>query len=70
LKDLETGRKRMVWLGGSKRNDSFQQKAKDREDLLKELFQSLCWDALWIHQETNFVKEISQFFLARRRLIR
>jgi len=70
LKDLETGRKRMVWLGGGKRNDSFQQKAKDREDLLKELFRSLCWDALWIHQETNFVKEISQSFLARRRLFR
>ena len=70
VKDLETGRKRMVWLGGSKQNDSFQQRAKDREDLLKELFRSLCWDALWIHQETPFVQEISQFFLARRRLIR
>jgi len=60
----------MVWLGGSKGNESFQQKAKERELFLKELFRSLCWDALWTHQETNFVMEISQFFLARRRLFR
>jgi len=70
LKDLETGRERMVWLGGVKRNDSFQQKAKAQEHLLKELFRSLGWDALWIHQEADFVKELSQFFLARRRLTR
>lgn len=70
LKDLETGKKRMVWLGGSKQNDSFQQKAKDREGLLKGLFRTLSWDSLWIHQETHLAKEISQFFLARRRPMR
>jgi uncharacterized protein (DUF58 family) len=70
LKDLETGRERMVWLGGTKRNESFQQRSKAREHFLKELFRSLCWEALWIDQETHFIKEISQFFLARRRLIR
>jgi uncharacterized protein (DUF58 family) len=70
LKDLETGRERMVWLGGAQQNDSFQQRAKAREHFLKELFRSLCWEALWMDQETHFVKEISRFFLARRRLIR
>ncbi len=70
FRDLETGKERMVWLGGTKRNDSFQQRAKAREHALKELFQSLCLDALWIHQETDFVKAISQLFLARRKPIR
>jgi uncharacterized protein (DUF58 family) len=67
LKDLETGRKRTVWFGGTKEKTSFQEKVEARENALKELFQSLCLDALWIHQETNYVKEISRLFLARRR---
>ena len=67
LKDLETGMMRAVWLGGTKRKASFQERVEAREQALKELFQTLCMDALWIHQETNFVKEISQLFMARRR---
>jgi uncharacterized protein (DUF58 family) len=67
LKDLETGTMRPVWLGGTKRKASFQKKVEAREQALKELFQTLRMDALWIHQETNYVKEISQLFMARRR---
>jgi uncharacterized protein (DUF58 family) len=70
LKDLETGRRRTVWLGGTKRKASFQEKVEARENILKELFKSLCMDALWIHQETNYVKEISYLFLTRRRSTR
>lgn len=67
LKDLETGMRRTVWLGGTKRKASFQERIEAKEHRLKELFQSLRMDALWIHQEANYVKEISQLFLARRR---
>jgi uncharacterized protein (DUF58 family) len=67
LKDLETGIRRTVWLGGTKRKASFQERVEAREHHLKELFLSLHIDALWVHQETNYVKEISQLFLARRR---
>jgi uncharacterized protein (DUF58 family) len=70
LKDLETGTKRTVWLGGTKEKASFRESVEVRENGLKELFQSLCMDALWIDQETNYVKEISRLFLARRRLTR
>ena len=70
LKDLETGMRRTVWLGGTKRKASFQERVEAREQALKELFQNLCMDALWVHQETNYVKEISQLFMARRRPIR
>jgi uncharacterized protein (DUF58 family) len=70
LKDLETGTKRTVCLGGTKGKTSFQESVEAREKGLKELFQSLCMDALWIDQETNYVKELSRLFLARRRPIR
>ena len=70
LKDLETGRMRAVWLGGKKRKDSFRERAEAQEQALKELFHNLCMDALWIHQETNYVQEISQLFMARRRQTR
>jgi hypothetical protein len=70
LKDLETGMMRAVWLGGTKRKASFQERVEAREQALKELFQNLCMDALWIHQETNYVQEISQLFMARRRQTR
>jgi uncharacterized protein (DUF58 family) len=67
LKDLETGMRRAVWLGGTKRKAFFQERMEARERALKELFRTLRVDALWIHQETNYVKEISQLFMARRR---
>jgi uncharacterized protein (DUF58 family) len=70
LKDLETGRRRAVWLGGARKKDSFQGGVEVREDRLRELFQDLRVDALWIHQETNYIKEIGQLFLARRRGLR
>jgi uncharacterized protein (DUF58 family) len=70
VKDLETGMRRAVWLGGTKRKASFQERVEAREQALKELFQNLCMDALWIHQETNYVQEISQLFMARRRQTR
>ena len=69
LKDLETGDRRTVWFGGRK-TASFQERAEARERALKELFQRLCMDGIWVHQETNYVKEISQLFLSRRRLTR
>jgi uncharacterized protein (DUF58 family) len=67
LKDLETGTKRTVWLGGTKEKASFRESIEARENGLKGLFQSLCMDALWIDQETSYVKELSRLFLARRR---
>ena len=67
LKDLETGTKRTVWLGGMKEKTSFREGVEAREKNLKELFQRLCMDALWIDQETNYIKEITRLFLARRR---
>ena len=66
FKDLETGVKKTVWFGATKRG-SFKEKAESQERRLKELFQRLCMDGLWIHQEANHVQEISQFFLDRRR---
>jgi uncharacterized protein (DUF58 family) len=67
LKDLETGMRRAVWFGGARRKGSFQEKVEAREQGLKELFRNLRMDALWIHQETNYIQEISHLFLARRR---
>jgi len=67
LKDLETGRSRAIWLGGAGKKAAFQKRVEAREQGLKALFQSLCIDALWINQETDYVGEIGRFFLARRR---
>ncbi len=66
FRDLETGVRRRVWLNATKR-DSFREKAEAQEYRLRELFQRLCVDGLWIHQATDYVKEITQHFLARRR---
>jgi uncharacterized protein (DUF58 family) len=67
LKDLETGKSRVIWLGGAGRKAAFQKRAESREQGLRALFQSLSIDALWINQETDYVGEIGRFFLARRR---
>ena len=67
LRDLETGRSRTIWLGGTKKKAAFQRWAETREQRLKALFQSLSMDALWIHQETDYVREIGRLFLLRRR---
>jgi uncharacterized protein (DUF58 family) len=67
LKDLETGRSRAIWLGGSERKAAFHKRVEAREQCLKALFQSLCIEALWINQETDYVKEIGRLFLARRK---
>lgn len=67
LKDLETGTRRTIWLGGSRKKAAFQKRAEAREERLRTLFRSLCMDALWIHQEADYVKEISKLFLVRRR---
>ena len=67
LKDLETGRSRTIWLGGTRKRAAFQERAEAREERLKALFQSLSMDALWIHQETDYVREIGRLFLVRRR---
>ena len=66
LKDLETGRSRTIWLGGT-RKAAFQKRAEAREERLKALFQSLCMDALWIHQKSDYVREIGGLFMGRRR---
>jgi uncharacterized protein (DUF58 family) len=68
LKDLETGRSRTVWLGGSRTKAAFQKRVEAREQGLKALFKSLSIDALWINQETDYVREIGRLFLARRRV--
>ena len=67
LKDLETGRSRAMWLGGMRSRAALQKRVEVREQGLKALFQSLRIDALWINQETNYVREIGRLFLARRR---
>ncbi len=67
LRDLETGRSRTIWLGGARKKAAFQRRAEDREQRLKALFQGLSVDALWIHQETDYVREIGRLFLLRRR---
>ena len=67
LRDLETGRSRTIWLGGTRKKAAFQERAEDREERLKALFQSLSMDALWIHQETDYVREIGRLFMLRRR---
>ncbi|NIQ40384.1 MAG: DUF58 domain-containing protein [Proteobacteria bacterium] len=67
MRDLETGRNRTIWLGGTRKRADFQKRVEAREQRLKALFRSLCMDGLWIHQETDYVREISRFFLARRR---
>jgi uncharacterized protein (DUF58 family) len=67
LKDLETGRRKTIWLGGARKRTAFQKRAEIRERSLRGLFRSLCMDALWIHQETDYVKEIGRLFFVRRR---
>ena len=67
LRDLETGRSRVIWLGGAGRKAAFQKRAEAREQGMKALFQSLCIDALWINQETDYVSEIGRLFMGRRR---
>ena len=66
LKDLETGNRRTIWLGGRKRKAVFQKKAKEREDCLKKLFRHHRMNGLWIDQESDFVREVSRLFLRRR----
>jgi uncharacterized protein (DUF58 family) len=68
LKDLETGKRRTIWLGGVGKKAAFQKRAEAREQRLKAMFQSLSIDALWINQETDYVREIGRLFLARRRV--
>ncbi len=68
MKDLETGRSRTIWLGGSRTKAAFQKRVEAREQGLKALFKSLSIDALWINQETDYVREIGRLFLARRRI--
>jgi uncharacterized protein (DUF58 family) len=67
FRDLETGRMRTIWLGGARKRAVLQKRSEMRDQRLKDLFQRLCMDALWIHQEANYVKEISKLFLIRRR---
>lgn len=67
LKDLESGRRRTIWLGGTRKKAAFQKRAEARDQHLRTLFQSLCMDALWVHQETDYVKELGRLFLIRRR---
>jgi uncharacterized protein (DUF58 family) len=66
FKDLETGARRTVWLNATQR-DVFKEKTEAQENHLRELFQCLSVEGIWIHQATHYVKEISQLFLIRRR---
>jgi uncharacterized protein (DUF58 family) len=67
LKDLETGRRKTIWLGGGKQKAAFQKRAEARENRLRRLLQSLCMESVWIHQETDYVRELSMLFLQRKR---
>jgi uncharacterized protein (DUF58 family) len=67
LRDLETGRSRTIWLGGIRWRASLRKRIEAREQGLKVLFRDLSIDALWINQETDYVREIGRLFLARRR---
>jgi uncharacterized protein (DUF58 family) len=68
LKDLETGKEKTVWLGGPKKKLTFEKRAEAREKCLRTLFHTMCMDSLWIHQESDYVKELSRLFLTRRRI--
>lgn len=67
LKDLETGKGKTIWLGRAKKRAAFEKQAEAREERLKALFRSLSMDALWIHQGTDYIREIARLFMARRR---
>jgi uncharacterized protein (DUF58 family) len=67
LKDLETGRKKTIWLGGSRKRLAFKKQSEERECKLRRLFQRLGMKALWVHQETDLAQEMSRFFMIRRR---
>jgi len=67
VKDLESGRKKTVWLGGTGIKRSVHRKAASRDNRLRTVFQTLCMDAHWIHQETDYVRELSKLFVVRRR---
>ena len=68
LKDLETGRDRTIWLGGIRKKAAFRKRAEAREERLRGMFQSLSMDALWIHQNSDYVREIGRLFMGRRRV--
>ena len=68
MKDLETGKGGTIWLGGARKRAAFEKRAEAREERLKTLFRNLSMDALWIHQETDYIKEIARLFMARRRV--
>ena len=67
LKDLETGRRKTIWLGGTRKRSAFKKRSEERERQLITLFRSLGMDALQVHQETDFAREMSRFFMIRRR---
>jgi hypothetical protein len=54
-------------LGGARKKAAFQKRAEAREQRLKALFQNLCIDALWISQDTDYVRELGRLFMVRRR---
>ena len=68
LKDLETGRRETIWMGGTRKRMAFKMQSEKREKQLMTLFRSLGMDALWVHQNTDFAKEMSRFFMSRRRV--
>ena len=67
LKDLETGCKKTIWMGGTRKRLAFKKQSEERECQLRVLFQRLGMEALWIHQETDLAQEMSRFFMIRRR---
>jgi uncharacterized protein (DUF58 family) len=67
LKDLETGCRKTIWLGGSRKRSAFKKQSEERECQLRALFKRLGMEALWVHQETDLAQEMSRFFMLRRR---
>lgn len=66
FKDLETGETRDIWLSSAELN-AFDRKLLQRRRELKELFKLYRFDSLWVSTTSDYVGELVDFFLARRR---
>lgn len=67
LKDLETGCRKTIWLGGTRKRLAFKKQSEEREEQLRAFFKRLGMEPLWVHQETDLAREMSRFFMIRRR---
>lgn len=66
FKDLETGKKRNIWLSRAA-VEAFKRKSDERRQELKELFRLYRLDSLWINSTSDCFKELAELFMERRR---